>query len=394
MNLFRGVSPVPADEVVGITEAASRDPNPATVDLSIGGYRDADGRVPILPSVAAALADFVAAGEGRGYGSLLGPAPFHRAVADLVFDGDPPPATVVAQAVGGTGALRLLLETWCGIRPTTTVWVTDPAYPNHPKVASAAGARVALYDHAAAAEGIDLGGPLDALDRALAGDVLLVHGCCHNPTGVDPTPEQWATLARAARERLVLPVIDLAYLGFGGTFDEDTAAVRAFREARAPFAVCVSFSKNFVLAGERVGALVLCLGEDDVVEPVRSRLALAARSLWSGPPRFGAELVTAVLSSPASRAQWQAEVREGAERIRDVRRRLAHLLDELGCGADTAGLVRQRGLFWWSGLSQPAVRRLREEHSVYVLDSGRVNLAAIPAHAFDDVAKAFSVVSR
>lgn len=394
MNLFRGVSPVPADEVVGVTEAASRDPNPATVDLSIGGYRDAEGRVPVLPSVAAALADLVAAGDGRGYGPLLGGPPFHRAVADLVLEGGPPPATVVAQAVGGTGALRLLLEAWRGIRPASTVWVTDPAYPNHPKVATAAGARVELYPHASADDGIDVDGPLDALDRARSGDVLLVHGCCHNPTGADPSPEQWSMLARAARERLVLPVIDLAYLGFGGTFDEDRAAVRAFREAGAPFAVCVSFSKNFVLAGERVGALLLCLGEDDLVDPVRSRLSLAARSLWSGPPRFGAELVSAVLSSPTSRAQWEAEVTEAAERIRHVRGRLAHLLDDLGCGADTRDLVRQRGLFWWSGLSPDAVRRLRDEHSVYVLDSGRVNLAAIPDHAFEDVAKAFSVVSR
>lgn len=389
MSLWEGFFPVPADPVIGVADAAARDPNPDTVDLSVGGYRDGSGRVPLLGAVGAALVDLLSGSDGRGYGRVLGPDAFVEAVVDLILPGPRPGGIVGAQAVGGTGALRLLVDTWVQVHPLATVWVTDPAYPNHIGVALASGAQWAPYPHDPLTEGIDMTVVVDALAPSRPGDLLVVHGCCHNPTGRDPSPKQWTLLAELAKMRRLLPVIDLAYLGFGEGIEEDLAAVRAFAAVGHPFAVCVSFSKNMALAGERVGALVVCTADEDAVDGVRTRLASVARALWSSPPRFGAELVANVLRNRPD--EWRVELEEMAERLRGTRRRLYDLLQG-GARLPLDGLLRQRGLFWYSGLSRDQVRRLREEHSVYVLDNGRMNLGALADDAVERVAKAIIAV--
>jgi aromatic-amino-acid transaminase len=393
MSLSVRIDPAPEDEIIGVSEAAARDPNPSTMDLSVGGYCDDTGTVPLMGAVAEALDELAAGRGGRGYGPLLGRPAFHEAVLDLVLPNGSREQVVVAQAVGGTGALRLLLETWQRLHPKAPAWVTDPPYPNHPKVAAACHVGIGLFPHHPTDEGIDTAALAAAWSNMEPGDTVLLHGCCHNPTGRDPSPAQWAELAAIAGERDALAVIDLAYLGFAEGIHADLAAVRAFGDAGRPFAVCVSFSKNFLLGGERVGAVVVVAESARQAAALRTRLAAAARGLWSSPPRFGAELVTAVLTDSERRSRWEQELSAMAARIRRLRQQLRDSLAAGGAAVDLEGLVRQRGLFWWSGLTQAQMHRLRVEHSVYALDSGRMNLAAVPEDAVDHLAKAVVAVT-
>ena len=383
--MFEHVSLAPPDAIFGLSEAFRKDPNPRKINLGAGVYKDEQGLTPVLACVKEAERRILESELSKTYLPIDGSADYGRAVQELVFgarhDAVASGRVVTAHCPGGTGALRVAAELLKLARPATTVWLSEPTWPNHPQICDAVGLERKTYPYFdAATNDLELERMTAALERVEAGDVVMLHGCCHNPSGVDLTPEQWGLLGDLLAARQAVPLVDFAYQGFAFGVEEDASGIRTLSERVPELVVCSSFSKNFGLYNERVGALTIVAASRERAEAVRSQVKRLIRASYSNPPAHGSAIVATVLGDAALERQWQEELARMRQRIHDVRRRFARELDARGVRLSPAGngfIARQLGMFSFSGLGREQVARLRDEHSIYLVGSGRVNVAGM-----------------
>jgi aromatic-amino-acid transaminase len=397
MSLFSAVELAPRDPILGMTEQFNADPNPAKVNLGVGVYFDESGKLPILQCVLAAEKQLADAPKPKGYLPIDGIAAYDRAVQELVFGAgsqalrDARVATV--QTLGGTGGLKVGADFLQRLQPGASVLISDPSWENHRALFMQAGFEVATYPYYdAATRGIRFDALLQALQAAKAGTVVVLHACCHNPTGCDLSAAQWAQVVQAVKSRQLVAFLDMAYQGFGDGIVEDGAAVQQFLAAGVDFLVATSFSKSFSLYGERVGALsVVCASQDEAAR-VLSRLKVLIRGNYSNPPTHGAQVVTLVLTTPALRRMWEDELAGMRQRIQHMREALVQRLAAAGVAQDMSFILRQKGMFSYSGLSAAQMQRLRADFGVYGIDSGRICVAALNEGNLGPVAAAMARV--
>jgi aromatic-amino-acid transaminase len=397
MSLFSTVELAPRDPILGMTEQYNADPNPAKVNLGVGVYFDEQGKLPILQCVLAAEQQLAEAPKPKGYLPIDGIPAYDRAVQELVFGADC--ATLrdgrvaTVQTLGGTGGLKVGADFVKRLQPGTKVLISDPSWENHRALFAQAGLEVDTYPYYdAATRGIRFDAMLQALQAAHPGTVVVLHACCHNPTGCDLGADQWAQVVQAVKSRGLLAFLDMAYQGFGDGIVEDGAAVQRFLGAGVDFLVATSFSKSFSLYGERVGALsVVCASKDEAAR-VLSRLKVLIRGNYSTPPTHGAQVVTLVLTTPALRRLWEDELAGMRRRIQHMREALVQRLAAAGVSQDMRFIVRQKGMFSYSGLNAQQMQRLREDFGVYGIDSGRICVAALNPRNLEHVASAIAKV--
>jgi aromatic-amino-acid transaminase len=395
--LFAAVEMAPRDPILGVTEAFNADTHPNKVNLGVGVYCDEDGKVPLLECVRRAEKLMTDKAAPHVYLPIDGMAAYDRAVQRLLFGMESEilrsGRVVTVQAVGGTGALRIGADFLRRFAPGAQVWISDPSWENHRALYESSGFTVNAYPYyEARTRGLDFDEMIAALDRVPAGSVVVLHACCHNPTGVDPSTEQWDRILEVVRSRGQIPFLDLAYQGFGDGVDTDGAIVRRFAATPGPLLVASSFSKSFSLYGERVGALSLVAADRDEAARVLSQLKRVIRGNYSSPPGFGSQAVATILDSPELSALWQKELGTMRERIRALRKSLVERLAARVPKADFSFVLRQRGMFSYSGLTKEQVARLRSEFSVYAIDSGRICVAALNGRNVDYVAQAIAKV--
>lgn len=396
-TLFAAVEMAPRDPILGLNEQFAADPNPAKVNLGVGVYFDDEGKLPVLRCVAEAERQLLQAPKAKGYLPIDGIAAYDKAVQGLVFG--PDSALLAAgrvatvQALGGTGGLKLGADFLHRVNPKAKVLISDPSWENHRALFTNAGFTVETYPYYdAATRGVRTAEMLAALQAAEPGTVVVLHACCHNPTGCDLTPDQWALVVQAVKSRGLVAFLDMAYQGFGDGIAEDGAVIGQFVAADVPFFVSTSFSKSFSLYGERVGALsVVCSSKDEATR-VLSQLKIVIRTNYSNPPTFGAHVVATVLTTPALRAMWEEELAGMRERIRHTRQQLVQRLQAAGVKGDLAYITRQKGMFSYSGLGKDQMQRLRSEFGVYGVDSGRICVAAINSRNIEAVVAALARV--
>ena len=397
-SLFDAVQMAPRDPILGLNEQFAADPNPAKVNLGVGVYFDANGKLPLLDCVRAAEKQMLEAPTARGYLPIDGMAAYDSATQALVFGADSEArkarriATV--QAVGGTGGLKVGADLLARMNPKARVLISDPSWENHRALFEAAGLEVGTYPYYdAARHDVDFEATLAGLRAAAPGTIAVLHACCHNPTGCDLSEAQWRDVVAVLAERRLVPFLDMAYQGFGEGIAEDGRAVGLCVAAGLDCLVATSFSKSFSLYGERVGALsVVCASADEAAR-VLSQLKRVIRTNYSNPPTHGAAVVAQVLATPALRAQWEDELAGMRQRIRTMRSELKQRLESRHARIETAFITRQRGMFSYSGLSKAQMQRLRGEFGIYGVDSGRICVAALNEKNLDAVVDAIVRVS-
>ena len=398
MSLFAAVELAPRDPILGLNEQFNADPNPAKVNLGVGVYTDENGKLPLLACVAAAEKQLMEAPKARGYLPIDGIAAYDKAVQGLVFGADSEAVqrgrVATVQALGGTGGLKVGADFLRRLHPQAGVLISDPSWENHRALFTQAGFPVDTYPYYDAAQrGVAFDAMLAKLAASPAGTIVVLHACCHNPTGYDLTPAQWAQVVEAVKARQLVAFLDMAYQGFGEGIAEDGAVIQQFLAAGLDFFVSTSFSKSFSLYGERVGALsVVCASAEEATK-VLSQLKIVIRTNYSNPPTHGAQVVATVLTTPALRAQWESELAGMRDRIKRMRRALVDQLATAGVQGDLDFIVRQNGMFSYSGLSAAQMQRLRSEFGVYGVDSGRICVAALNDGNLAYVAKAIAAVS-
>ncbi|KIH85775.1 amino acid aminotransferase [Pseudomonas batumici] len=393
MSLFSAVEMAPRDPILGLNEAFNADTRTDKVNLGVGVYCDESGKIPLLRAVIEAETQRAAQHASRGYLPIDGIAAYDKAVQTLLFGQDSPliasGRVLTTQAVGGTGALKIGADFLKQLLPSATVAISDPSWENHRALFETAGFPVQNYRYYdAASNGVNRAGLLEDLNALPAKSIVVLHACCHNPTGVDLTPADWQDVLNVVKSKDLVPFLDMAYQGFGDGIDEDAAAVRLFAESGLTFFVSSSFSKSFSLYGERVGALSIVSESKEETARVLSQVKRVIRTNYSNPPTHGASIVAAVLNSPELRAQWEAELAEMRLRIRGMRMQMVDLLAQHGAKRDFSFVGRQRGMFSYSGLTAPQVARLKSEFGIYALDTGRICVASLNQRNIEAVVKA------
>jgi len=396
-SIFSAIAMAPRDPILGITEAFNADTNPAKINLGVGVYYDDNGKVPLLECVQKAEAKLMEQPTPRTYLPIEGLGAYDKAVQELVFGADSAviqeKRAVTVQALGGTGALKIGADFLKRFSPDSQVYISDPSWENHRALFESAGFTVnnyAYYDPAT--HGVNFEGMLASLKAMPEGAVVVLHACCHNPTGAELNADQWGQVIQVVRENKLIPFLDMAYQGFGDGIAEDGAVVRRFTDTAGPLLVSNSFSKSFSLYGERVGALTVVGSSKEEAARILSQLKRVARANYSSPPTHGGKIVTHVLGTPVLRQIWEMELGGMRERIREMREALAKKLRQLVPEADFSYVLKQRGMFSYSGLSLEQVRRLREEFSIYAVDTGRICVAALNTKNIEYVADAIAVV--
>lgn len=396
--MFDALPLAPPDAILGLGEAFKKDSNPRKINLSVGVYKDERGETPILASVKEAERQLLEREKSKGYLSIEGLAEYGSRVQELLFGAEheilASGRAVTAQTPGGTGALRVAADFLRKHFPTAKVWVSKPTWANHPAIFAAAGQQVETYAYIdAAGQGLDFPAMLAALKQIPAGDIVLLHACCHNPTGIDPTPEHWHEIAKVMAEHKLLPLVDFAYQGFGEGLSEDAVGLRALAMRNQELLVCSSFSKNFGLYGERVGALTLVAPSADTAQKALSQMRVSIRTNYSNPPTHGGALVAAVLGDPKLRQQWDLEVAAMRFRIHQMRKHFVETMKAKAPQRDFSFITRQQGMFSFSGLSNVQVDELRTKHSVYVVgNGGRINVAGMTANNMEALCDAIAAV--
>ncbi|MEP6873860.1 MAG: amino acid aminotransferase [Burkholderiales bacterium] len=402
-SLFSAVEMAPRDPILGLNEQFNADPNPAKVNLGVGVYFDDTGKLPLLECVQQAEKMMMEAPKARGYLPIDGIAAYDKAVQGLVFGSES--AAVKAgriatvQALGGTGGLKIGADLLKRMTPNAQVLISDPSWENHRALFESAGFTVGQYPYYDAAKrdtegGIDFAGMLGALENAAAGTIVVLHACCHNPTGYDITAAQWAQVIPTIKARKLVPFLDMAYQGFGEGIAEDGAVVGMCMDAGLDFFVATSFSKSFSLYGERVGALSVVCASKEEAERVLSQLKRVIRTNYSNPPTHGAQVVALVLTTPTLRALWEQELAGMRVRIKEMRVALQARLSAAGMRQDMSFITRQKGMFSYSGLGKEQMQRLRSEFGIYGVDSGRICVAALNSRNIDATVAAILAVSR
>jgi aspartate aminotransferase len=393
---FTDIKRVPGDPILGLIDAYAADPNPNKFDLGVGVYKDALGLTPILRSVKLAEQRLLDAQTTKTYIGGHGEPRFGALISELVLGKDSPllasKRVGATQTPGGTGALRLCADFIADCLPGRGIWLSDPTWPIHETIFAKAGLMVSHYPYVGSDNRLNVEAMLTTLNQVPRGDVVLLHACCHNPTGFDLSHDDWRQVLDIVRSRDLLPLIDFAYQGFGDGLEQDAWAVRLFAEALPELLITSSCSKNFGLYRERTGALLVCAGTAEKLLDVRSQLSSIARNLWSNPPDHGAAVVAEILGDPELKSLWADEVEEMRGRIAQLRAGLVEALTPLGLGERFAHISVQRGMFSYTGLNDDQVARLRHEHSVYLVSAGRANIAGIDASRLDLLAQAIAAV--
>ena len=399
MSFFANVEQVPGDPILGLTEAYNADTRPTKVNLGVGIYYDENGRIPLLRAVNRIEQQLALDARPRGYLPIDGLPAYTQATQKLVFGAESPllaaGRVATSQTIGGSGALRVGADLLHRLLPHATVAISNPSWENHRAVFGAAGFEVVDYTYFDnASHGLDFAGMLADLGRLEPGTVVLLHACCHNPTGADLGVEQWKQVAALLKERQLFPFIDMAYQGFDKGLEEDGVAVRIVADAGIDsFIVANSYSKSFSLYGERIGALSVVAPDATAARAVQSQVKRIIRTIYSSPSAHGAALVAGVLNSPELRQMWEQELTEMRERIHALRAGMVQKLAALG--APEFGFIQQQaGMFSYSGLSRSQVDRLREEYGIYAVGTGRICVAALSNSNLDYVARAIYDVSR
>ena len=398
MSFFANVEQVPGDPILGLTEAYNADARPNKVNLGVGIYYDENGRIPLLRAVYQIEQQLALDAKPRGYLPIDGLPAYDQATQKLLFGADSPLLDAgrvsTSQTIGGSGALRVGADLLIKLLSTRTIAISNPSWENHRAVFSAAGFEVVDYTYFdAASHGLNFEGMLADLRQLAPGTVVLLHACCHNPTGADLSQEQWRTVAELLKERGLFPFVDIAYQGFDKGIDEDAYAIRLLAGMDMDFVVASSYSKSFSLYGERVGALTVVSADATQAKAVQSQGKRIIRTIYSSPSTHGAALVAGVLNSPDLRQTWETELTEMRERIHALRAGLVAKLAELGA-PEFAFIERQAGMFSYSGLSKAQVDRLRDEFAIYAVGTGRICVAALSQKNLDYVANAVATVAK
>ncbi|MBC3931423.1 amino acid aminotransferase [Undibacterium curvum] len=395
--LFSAIEMAPRDPILGITEAFNADQNPAKVNLGVGVYYDDNGKVPLLECVKKAEALLIEKYAPRTYLPIEGLAAYDRAVQDLVFGADSAVVTekraITAQAIGGTGALKLGADFLQRFSPQSQVYISDPSWENHRALFESAGFTVNNYPYYDAnTRGVNFEAMLAALKDMPSASIVLLHACCHNPTGADLSTEQWTQIIEVITSRGLIPFLDMAYQGFGDGIEADGQVVRRFAAAGGPLFVSNSFSKSFSLYGERVGALSIVAASAEEAGRIMSQLKRVIRTNYSNPPSHGGQVVATVLSTPELRQLWEEELAGMRVRIREMRAAFVSKLKEQAPAHQFDFVMQQRGMFSYSGLNKEQVGKLRELHSIYAVDTGRICVAALNSKNIDKVITAIASV--
>ena len=393
MSLFSAVELAPRDPILGLNEAFNADPRTDKVNLGVGVYCNEEGRIPLLRAVIEAETQRAAQHASRGYLPIDGIATYDQAVQKLIFGAESPllaaGRVVTVQAVGGTGALKIGADFLKRLSPNAVVAISDPSWENHRALFETAGFPVQNYRYYdAPSNDVNRAGMLEDLNNLPAGSIVVLHACCHNPTGVDLGLDDWKNVLEVVKAKGHVPFLDMAYQGFGDGIAEDAFAVRLFAESGLDFFVSSSFSKSFSLYGERVGALSIVTGNKDESTRVLSQVKRVIRPTSSTPPTHGATIVATVLNSDELRQMWEAELGEMRQRIHGMRQQMVSLLAEYGAKRDFSFVGRQAGMFSYSGLTVEQVARLKNEFGIYALDTGRIAVAALNQSNIHVVTKA------
>jgi aspartate aminotransferase/aromatic-amino-acid transaminase len=398
--MFERIQAASPDPIFGLSEAFRADSRPGKINLGIGVYRDEQGRTPVLAAVKKAESRIFDEQTSMSYLAIEGTEAYGHAVQALLLgeisDVLAAHRVLTAHTPGGTGALRVAADLLRDQCPETTVWMPDPTWVNHHQVFGAAGLDIRTYPYFdRRSHSVDFEAMLAAMGEIPHGDVVLLHGCCHNPTGADLTPDQWRALASQLVAQGLLPLVDIAYQGFAVGLEADVEGLRALCSTVPEAIICSSFSKNFALYNERVGALTILAGTPDTVEALTSQVKLRIRSTYSNPPAHGGAIVTTILGGEALRKEWEEELSRMRQRIHEMRHSFVSGLDGLGVSLSSEGndfLRHQYGMFSFSGLTKRQVAELRDDHAIYVVGSGRVNFAAMTPDNLPRICDAIAAV--
>ena len=395
--MFDAIERVPGDAILGLIQQFKDDPNPKKVDLGVGVYRDEDGITPIMRAVKAAEKKLIADEATKAYIGSHGDPAYGEHVLKMVFGADSPVLAdnraSATQSPGGTGALRLAADFIASQLPGKSIWLSDPTWPNHLGVFSAAGLDIQRYPYVDEHNQLDFEGMAAALKTIPKGDIVVLHACCHNPTGFDLSAEQWQAVLEIVKERELLPLVDFAYQGFGDGIDEDAYGARLLAENLDEVLITQSCSKNFGIYRERTGCFIAVAADTEAMEDVRSQLAITARENYSNPPAHGGSIVAEILNSAELAAVWREELTEMRDRINTLRRDFVEALKPYGLDQKYAHIAEQRGMFSYTGLTPEQVDRLRDEYGIYMVRSGRANVAGFSQENLPYLAKAVAAVN-
>lgn len=397
--MFENLQMAPPDAILGLTEAFKKDPTPHKINLGVGVYKDSRDQTPVLESVKKAEERLLATEKSKTYLPISGSPEYATAVEHMVLSADSEVVAAnrvrTAHTPGGTGALRVAGDFLQSLAPGKTIWMSDPTWANHASVFQAAGLQVKSYPYYDAANmRLDFDAMMGTLCTIPAGDAVLLHACCHNPSGMDPDLDQWKAIAATVRARGLFPVFDFAYQGFGDGLQEDAAGLREFLGEGCEMLICSSFSKNFGLYNERTGALSVIGKTADAAERAFSHIKTRIRANYSNPPCHGGAIVTTILGDPALRALWEREVAEMRGRINGMRRLFVNTLKSKGVTRDFSFLTRQKGMFSFSGLTKEQVDTLREKYAIYIVGSGRISVAGMTESNMEALCTAIAEVLK
>jgi len=395
--MFENVQLAPPDPILGLTETFKADSNPDKINLSVGVYKDATGKTPVLDTVKEAERRILEQEDSKGYLPMTGEPAYCAQVQQLLFgEGHEIIASkraATAQCPGGTGALRVAGDYLHLLHPGSKIWLSNPTWANHNTIFAAAGLECEKYAYRdPETNGLDFDAMYESIKKIPQGDTILLHGCCHNPTGIDPTPEQWAKIGDLLAKQGVLPLVDFAYQGLADGIEEDRAGLLELTKRVKQMLVCSSFSKNFGLYRERIGALTVVADDTKQAGTVMSQVKLRIRYNYSNPPSHGGQIVAVVLDDKELKAQWIEEVAEIRERINEMRHLFVKTLKDKGVTQDFSSITQQRGMFSFSGLTKDQVDRLRDEYAIYIVGSGRINVAGMTPDNMDRLCEAIKSV--
>ncbi len=395
--MFEKVQIAPPDPILGLTEMFKADPNPDKINLSVGVYQDSSGKTPVLDTVKEAEKRILEQEKSKGYLPMTGEPAYCAQVQELLFGEGHEIITAkraaTAQCPGGTGALRVAGDYLHTLHPGAKIWLSNPTWANHNTIFAAAGLTCEKYDYRdPVTNGLDFDAMCASIKTIPKGDVILLHGCCHNPTGIDPTPEQWAQIGDLLAEQGVLPLVDFAYQGLAAGIEQDRAGLLELTKKVKQMLICSSFSKNFGLYRERTGALTVVADSADQAATVMSQVKLRIRYNYSNPPSHGGQIVATVLSDKELKARWIEEVADIRNRINEMRHLLVKTLKEKGLKEDFSPIIEQSGMFSVTRLTKEQVTQLREKYSIYIVDSGRINVAGLTHDNMDRLCEALKSV--
>lgn len=396
--MFESMDKAPADPIMGITELYNTDTNPNKINLSMGVFKDEQGNTPLLDCVKEAEAKIYATEDTKAYSAIEGFSSFNDAVLPLIFgtkhEAVTSGRTATIHTPGGSGALRVVADFLYKLSASKTIWVSDPTWINHINIFETPGLQVKRYPYFdKATNGLAFDTMMSTLKDIPSGDTVLFHGCCHNPTGVDPSNDQWQQISDLVHGNGLMPVLDFAYQGFAEGIREDGEGPLKLVQPGKETLICGSFSKNFALYNERTGSLTAVAADAAAVNVATSQIKSVIRAIYSSPPAHGGIIVSTILNDPDLRTQWESELKQMRERIQNMRQLLAETLTAKGVPGDHSFITRQRGMFSFSGLNPTQVEQLKNDHSVYIVGNGRINVAAITPDNCDALCEAIKNVS-